>query len=187
MIYAGDMETDLKRLDAVVDPEFIEGCSTWPMEKLRARRKEAEDLEAAISYARRIVQGRIDVYGLEKPSLSKGPAEDPLPSLKVAISARISSVDARIAYNDVSSGSLLPSLGEISALVGMDIEAIPSGPDEVTSVLSGLKAVEKSLSDCRRKLHLVIDALRQQLVLLYQSGELDVDEILGAGPGGDST
>lgn len=178
------MEIDPKRLDAVVDPRFLEGYSSWPMEKLRERRKEAEDLEAAISYARRIVQGRMDVYELDNLLVSNGPTEDPLQGIKVAISERLGRDDTRIAYTDVSNDSLIPSLAEISALVGMDIEVVPNGPDEVAAVLNGLKSAEKYLSDHRHKLHLIIDAMRQQLVVLYQRGDLDVDELLGENRGG---
>lgn len=173
------METDLKRLSVVIDLEFISGYESWSSELLRERRQEAENLEAAISYARRLVQGRIDVLHAYMKEGSKEAMEDSLARVKEAIAGHLNAPTSRIAYNDVTSDSLIPTSAEISDLVGVDIEVVVDTPKGVQSKLEGLKKAESQLSGYRKELHRVIDTLRHQLVLRYKSGQISVDQILG--------
>lgn len=174
----GVMDTDLKRLAEVLDPEFISGSDSWSVEILRRHRKDAEDLEVAISYARRIVQGRIDVYEKYVSGAHGECIESSLDKVTHALAENTGSGKSRIAYTDISSEALIPTAREISDLIGVDIESIVESPPAITELLGRLKAGERRLSEYRRSLHSVIDALRQQLVLRYQSGQTTVDQIL---------
>src|SRR6516165_2273857 len=48
-------------LDDVLDPGFLDGISALPIEEVRLRRRQANELEADLSYLRRLVQGRLDI------------------------------------------------------------------------------------------------------------------------------
>jgi hypothetical protein len=48
-------------IDEVLAPEYLDGLKEWPLEKLRARRDRAEEVEFDRSFLRRMVQGRLDI------------------------------------------------------------------------------------------------------------------------------
>ena len=50
-----------RRVDHVLAPEFLEGLSDLPLADLRARRREAEQEEADLSYLRRMLHGRMSI------------------------------------------------------------------------------------------------------------------------------
>lgn len=178
MIYSGSM--DLTRLAEVIDPGFMSGYESWPLDELRTKRKEAEQIEAAISYARRIIQGRIDIFekylngelGLETGETLSVASE--------AIADHVTASNSRIMHNDISAEYLLPSPTEISKFTGIDLDKLPVEVSDLNYLLPEYQKAEKMLSSYRRQLHLVIDELRTQLVLRYQSGEISVDSILAS-------
>src|SRR5690625_7359706 len=54
-----------QRLDRVLDPAFVDDLEQIETDQLRHRRAEAEAEEEAVSYARRVVQGRVDILRAE--------------------------------------------------------------------------------------------------------------------------
>ena len=54
-----------RRIDKVLDPEFVEGLRQISLDELRGRRKEAEQEETDLSYMRRLLQGRLDILRAE--------------------------------------------------------------------------------------------------------------------------
>lgn len=176
MIYADNM--DLKQLERILDPSFMSGCELWSTDELRARRKEAEDLEGVISFARRMVQGRVDIFESYLETGIGSSREDTLLVVENAISEHIAAANSRVAHNDVYVASSLPSASELSALVGLNVDVVPTNVTELKSLLPGYRDAERRLSLYRHKLHEVIDNLRTELVSRYQSGEIDIDEIL---------
>ncbi len=55
-----------RRIDKVLDPEFLSGVGELTDAELRDRRHEAEQEEVDISYARRLLQGRVDILRAEQ-------------------------------------------------------------------------------------------------------------------------
>lgn len=178
MIYAGSM--DLTRLAEVIDPGFMSGYESWPLDELRTKRKEAEQIEAAISYARRIIQGRIDIFEKYLNGELGLKTTETLSVASEAIAEHVTASNSRIMHNDISADYLLPAPSDISKFTGIDLEKIPAEVSDLKLLLPEYIRVEKMLSNYRRQLHLVIDELRTQLVLRYQSGEINVDSILSA-------
>lgn len=172
------METKLERLNEVLAPEFISGLQSWSIDELRDKRKEAEDLESAISYARRLIQGKIDVCKAQSISKDNLIGDEPLDDIKEAITDHTFGATTRIAYNDISDGTLIPTNDEISNLLGFEIELLPESQDTVDAFVALLEAGETNLSEMRHRLHKIIDMLRAQIVSKYQSGQANVEEIL---------
>src|SRR5438270_12423751 len=54
-----------RRIDKVLDPEFVAGLGQISLDDLRERRKEAEQEETDLSYMRRLLQGRLDILRAE--------------------------------------------------------------------------------------------------------------------------
>ena len=54
-----------RRIDRVLSPDFLTGMGDDSLADVRARRHEAEQEEADLSYVRRLLQGRIDIVRAE--------------------------------------------------------------------------------------------------------------------------
>ena len=52
-------------LERFLDPELLDGLTGWPLDRVRALRDEAQQVEGGLSYVRRMVQGRLDIVGAE--------------------------------------------------------------------------------------------------------------------------
>lgn len=178
MIYAGSM--DLMRLSEVIRPGFMSGYQSWSLDELRAKRKEAEQVEAAVSYARRIIQGRIDIFEKYLNGELGLQTEETLSVASEAIADHVTASNFRIMHNDISADYLLPTSADISKFTGIDLDKHPVEVSDLEILLPEYKKVEKMLSSYRHQLHLIIDELRTQLVRRYQNGEISVDSILGS-------
>lgn len=172
------MEIDLDELERVLAPDFTAELSSWTQQKLRDRRREVEGLESIVSYARRIVQGRIDLYAAELTEREAGPIQRCLEGVEQTLSGQLSVQSSRIAHLDVSVD--VPCAAEVSKLAGVDIEAYTQDRKHASELLGQLRAAEVRLSKERRGLHRIIDDLRSEVVRRYRSGNLKVDDILGS-------
>lgn len=54
-----------RRIDQVLDPEFVAGLKSIEFDELRARRDLAEGVETELSYYRRLLHGRMDLVQFE--------------------------------------------------------------------------------------------------------------------------
>ena len=54
-----------RRIDKVLDPEFLVDLSGWPLDELRRRQAECLEIETEVSYVRRMTQARIDILEAE--------------------------------------------------------------------------------------------------------------------------
>src|SRR5688500_12737284 len=68
-------------LDHVLAADYVGDITPLTMEELRAKRAECQGLEVALSYQRRMAQGRLDIVGAERRRRSEGgerPSDDDL-------------------------------------------------------------------------------------------------------------
>jgi len=54
-----------RRIDQVLDPEYIADLENLPTDDLRLRRSTCDDLDAELSYYRRLLHGRMDLLAFE--------------------------------------------------------------------------------------------------------------------------
>ena len=67
-----------RRIDRVLAGDFLSGLTELPLDALRARRREAEQEEADLSYLRRLLQGRMDIVSAELRRRQGGSTEGSL-------------------------------------------------------------------------------------------------------------
>lgn len=84
-----------RRIDRVLGAGFLDGLGELPLEELRARRRDAEQEEADLSYVRRMLQGRADLLRAELDRRS-GAAPDSGPGAAQA-PARTAPADPAVA------------------------------------------------------------------------------------------
>ena len=61
-------EASRRSVDRIFDPSYVDNLTTVPVEELRKKKAECEALEAEVSYARRLIQGKLDIlrHGVER-------------------------------------------------------------------------------------------------------------------------
>ena len=169
-----------RRIDIVLEPEYLEGLEGLDLDELRRRRHTAEDVESQISYYRRLLHGRMDLLNFElrrrggeeertllealPEILASGMVLGPEPNLKhIETMPPLPTTTGRRLIDKIMDDGVLTKLPELTDA-------------EVSEALDRLEEVEAQLSTQRKQLHNVIDALQQEIIGRYRSqqGEAQV-------------
>ncbi|HET8739505.1 MAG TPA: aerial mycelium formation protein [Acidimicrobiia bacterium] len=162
-----------RRIDIVLEPEYLDGLADLDLDEVRRRRDTAEDVEAQISYYRRLLHGRMDLLDFEQRRrrgeeqrsiiealpeiLAKGMILGSEPTLKhIETMPPLPSMTGRRLIDKIMDDGVLTSLPELS-------------DSEIAEALERLREVETQLSVQRRQLHQVIDTLQDEMVSRYRS------------------
>lgn len=162
-----------RRIDIVLEPEYIEDLSSLELNEVRRRRDTAEDVESQISYYRRLLHGRMDLLDFEMRRrsgkevrsilealpeiLANGMILGSEPTLKhIETMPPLPSVTGRRLIDKIMDDGVLASLPELT-------------DDELSEAIDRLRDVETELSGQRRQLHQVIDTLQDEMVSRYRS------------------
>lgn len=177
----------LPGLERFLSDSFLEGVEAMSMPDLRSARSELQEAEAALSYVRRMAQGRLDIVAAERArrsgasAASGAAALDDLVGQLPGILADDGARNSNRLVPQVELGEAASDLiAELDRQIGPDpLADLPSLSDaDLGTLTDSLAAVERDLSDSRRVLHERIDALQAELVRRYRSGEASVDSLL---------
>ena len=150
-----------------------------PTEQLKATKKLAEETEVKISFARRMIQGRIDTLGLDPSQLGTARSDAEISSLKSAINSQGGqSSFGRFVDADISQEQIDQVEDELSSLIletASNASPSLSGQDREKSALV---EVEHYLSGLRKKVFMAIDAINAELVVRYRTEPAMVDSLL---------
>ncbi len=166
---------------------YIDGVSARSPAELRSMRAECEQMEAAISYVRRALHGRLDIVHAEERRRAHGDADAGLADLVASLPSILAetqpvgvggSLRIKVAVDQVGVQEEL--MAAVDAVAGPEaLTHLPNLSDgELQSTAEGLAALEHEFSVARRQLHHQIDAVQAQLTSRYESGELSVDALL---------
>jgi hypothetical protein len=175
------------RLERILADDYTAGTGELTLEDVRARRAECQEVELGLSYARRIVQGRLDIIHAEAERRATGAgrseASDLVDRLKEgemlgdhgrpAGFGRLPTLMAP----DVASDEFSTEIDEIAD--PDSLANLPELSDEVLSKLADqLTELERSLSERRRQVFDRIDVFQAEIVDRYKSGSANPDELL---------
>ncbi len=175
------LETQLERLLA---PDYLDGIEEISLEKVREMRGECQEAETAVSYLRRMAQGRLDIV---HAYLDRGENEaiGGLDSLVEKLPQIISSGPQRPAGYGRLPSQMSPDMeGDFAAEVDkiLDADRIAAldtmGREELLELAERLSEVESRSSNERRALHERIDKLQSEIVSRYKTGEASVEGLL---------
>jgi hypothetical protein len=168
----------------------IDHIATLSAGELRQAIAEASRDEDALSFFRRIVQGRADIVTSEvrrrqagEPAGDVGDLIQQLPTILGDHQPPAGAGRGR-PVSPVDPGELDSELEErLSALVSPDqLSHLPSVPGEdLQAMIEGLSELEREVSDRRRHLHQVIDAARGEIGRRYQAGEIHPEDVIAGG------
>lgn len=175
-----DVSERRRRIDIVLEPEYLEDLPTVDLEELRERRATASELEAQISYYRRLLHGRMDLLafelkrrrGEEQRTLMEALPEILSSGLMLGDSPNLKHLDVMPPLPSTTGRRLIDKIMDDTVLTQLPDLA----DDEVEEALQRLSEVESSLSSQRRQLHSVIDTIQAEIVSRYRSLEGEAAE-----------
>ncbi len=175
-----------RRVDRVLGPHFIEGLDAMTLDEVRVRRADADQEEADLSYARRLLQGRIDILRAEQAARhGDGPlAQQPKSDAEIAGAlARILGQERRADHGlGRHLGSEPSRVGEhrreaeraVADVGGSDARSMSDA--DLADALDRLVDIEARVSRTRRDVQTVVDALTEEIARRYMSGEVTVPQ-----------
>lgn len=165
-----------RRIDRITAPDFLDGVERRPVVELRALRDDCREEEAQLSFARRVLQGRLDIVravvaqrsGANAPSSGEGTLLEGLPDI-LADERRPSAIgDAHVAPVREAPVSTDGRRAADALLLDASIGRLPDLPDdELLLLVDRLSAEERRISDLRRTVLDALDALQAELVRRY--------------------
>ena len=172
-------------LNALLDPGYLGDLTSRPMDEVRAMRTECQEVETGLSLLRRMVQGRLDIVGVELTRRAEGgdPADLPalIARLPEVLSDRTHAPGVGRLPQMMAPGELPADLeAELDGIVGAGhLADLPSVDDDhLRSMADDLAAFEQKVSVHRHDLFERIDALQAEITRRYKTGEATVDSLL---------
>ena len=155
----------------VLDPAYVAGLDDSSIEQLRAKHAECVELETEVSYVRRLTQARIDILEAEvQRRASGGSLEDlikRLPEILADEGPRGTPASSRLPLQMApeQDSEWAPQLEQFDGVLAN----LPTLTDaELEEAISGLKSLERDVSDQRRELFAVIDRIDVSLATLLR-------------------
>jgi hypothetical protein len=162
-----------RRIDIVLEPEYLADLSEASLEDLRKRRSTTEDVETQISYYRRLIHGRMDLLNFEvrrrggeeertllealPEILASGMILGPEPNLKhIETMPPLPTSTGRRLIDKIMDDGVLTQLPELT-------------DEDLAEALDRLEEVETELSTQRKQLHGVIDSLQGEIIARYRT------------------
>jgi len=183
--------------DALAD-DLLDGLADLAIDDVRARRAACQRLETQLSFVRRLAQGHLDIVASEVTARRDGARRDGarrdgarrdgtqdgrtlVEQLTEALSDRITApgpgrLPAGLEPGDIDA-ALMASLDRAAPPAQVSDPASMSDA-ELHEVTEALAALERDVSSRRRAMFDRIDALQEEIVRRYRSGEADVDSLL---------
>ncbi|MGH2788354.1 MAG: ABC transporter substrate-binding protein [Actinomycetota bacterium] len=166
-------------VERIVDPAYLEGLADRSLEELRAMRDECREGENELSFERRLCQGRVDILSAELERREGSRDSDLLERLPEILASEIGPTgdsplperapDFSVPRNvDVPRRRVEEIVGEqtIARLANMTT-------DEIRAIISSLARHESEVSARRKRVQEVVDAVQDEIVRRYVSGQAD--------------
>ena len=174
-----------RRIDRVLAPGYLDGIDVLDLEEVRARRADADQEEVDLSYARRLLQGRIDILRAEQARRSgDGPAEPVFGNrTDEAIAETLKRILGAEKRSDRGLGrhmAATPSrIGEHRreaerAVSDVGVSDLDMPDADLEAALARLVEIENRVSRSRREVQQVVDALTAEVARRYQLDQVSL-------------
>jgi len=165
-----------RRIDKVLDPEFLVDLPDWPLDELRVRQAECLEIETEVSYVRRMTQARIDILEAELDRRASGGSVGDLiaalPEILADEGPRAPVEKSRLTRRLAPSMDIEWRRGRERLITDATLAKLPNlDDDELRSTIRELGELEKEVSQQRRELHQVIDRMEADLAARHKVGQ----------------
>ena len=174
-------------IDLILAPGFIDGVGDLDRDELRRRRHLAEQEEVDLSYARRLLQGRLDLLRAQQQRLADGTVAGPRSDADLArdlagvladdgpranhgLGRHLGVDPSRVGEHRRAAEQAVADL-EVSDPSSQDADLIARGIEQ-------LAAIERDVSASRHRVQLVMDVLTAEVARRYRTGEARVEDVL---------
>jgi hypothetical protein len=173
-----------RRADRASDPTLLDRMAELPTADVRRLRDECREEELGLSYARRLLQGRLDIARAELARRAGDPeAAESLVDALPSILADAPSGEQRDPRN-VAFYSPAEEAGRRMAdglVQDASLGRVPDLDDDAVQELVGrLTEAERQTSELRTAVLRNLDGLQGELVRRYRRGEVAVDDVMQA-------
>jgi hypothetical protein len=172
-------------LDRILSDDYQGDLQHRSMDDVRAMRAECQAVETGLSYLRRLVQGRLDIVGVElqrrRDGVEPGDLASLVSRLPEILSEHTRSPGVGRLPQTMAPGEIDPELEHrLDEIVeGHDVESLPGlGDAELLALHDELEAFEHEVSGRRRAVFDRIDALQAEITRRYRTGEATVETLL---------
>jgi hypothetical protein len=163
-----------RRLDRVLEPDYIAGLAERTIEELSAKKAECIELETEVSFVRRLAQARIDILDAERDRRASGGS---LGDLIADLSKILSDDGPRPSPAQSHLPQLLHPAAEIEWTRGLEplvsdstLLRLPDlSEEELADIRRQLGQLEAEVSTARHSLHEVLSALEMELAHRIQA------------------
>jgi hypothetical protein len=165
-----------RRIDKVLDPEFLVDLPEWPIDELRRRQAECLEIETEVSYVRRMTQARIDILEAELDRRASGGSVGDLiaalPEILADEGPRAPVEKSRLTHRLAPSMEIEWRRGRERLITDATLAKLPNlDDDELRYTISELGELEQEVSQQRRDLHQVIDRMEADLAARHKVGQ----------------
>ncbi|MGB9378667.1 MAG: aerial mycelium formation protein [Mycobacteriales bacterium] len=170
-----------RRIDRILDPDYLVSLPTMELDDLRQRRHEAEQEEVDLSYIRRLLQGHIDIFRAEQHRRAAGDEDDVVEHLAEVLAdeqpAPAHGLGRHIALEPSEPGIHRRRYEEVlndaslSNVRGLSDEALANAE-------SRFDENEHLVSTLRRAVQQIMDRCSDEIARRYRDGEADVTSLL---------
>jgi anti-sigma-K factor RsiG len=171
-----------RRIDRVTAPDFLAGAGERSVAELRALRDECREEESHLSFARRILQARLDIVRAMVARRSDEGEQDlleGLPEILADVATRTAPGEARLAPATEPRGTTGGRRTADWLILDASLGRVPDLPDEqLLALVDRLSAEERRVSDLRRIVLDHLDALQAELVRRYAADANAVTDVV---------
>lgn len=178
-----------RRIDRILADDYLDGLEQRSTAELRRMRDECEEEEAGISYARRILQGKLDILRAEL-ARRRDAGSDQAAAVLERLPEVLGDAGERTPLTRARPPRFLvpPAVRyhrrEVERIADEVVLATMGGRDdaELAALAEELAAKEQELSRIRRVLLDRLDRLQAEIAQRYRAGAADVSELLTPPP-----
>jgi hypothetical protein len=171
--------------DRIPSSEFLRDIQGKPLDDVREMRSACGRLEAQLSFARRLVQGRLDIVEAERDRRAAGMPASNLAELVAALpemlAGKVQGNATGFRSRDIAGNDDPVLEAELDSILdGQSLVSLPASSDaHVSEVAARLAALERTVSDRRRLALEAFDALSAEVIRRFRDGEVSVESVLG--------
>lgn len=171
-----------RRIDRVADRELLDGVRERSVAEVRALRDDCREEEAHLSFARRILQARLDIVRAMVARRGDDSDQDllaGLPEILADVTMPTPPGGARLAPATEPRGAIGGRRTADWLVLDASLGSAPDLPDEqLLALVDRLSAEERRVSDLRRIVLDHLDALQAELVRRYSADAGAVSDVV---------
>jgi hypothetical protein len=169
------MARQQRRIDRVLDPAYIAELASCSLDDVRSRHSECLEIETEVSYVRRLAQARLDIMRAELDRRAAGGSVGDLiaalPRILADDGPRAPATHSRLPRHLAPSMAITWNRGLEHLVFDGTLANLPTtSEDDLRSAIEQLVTLERELSERRRALHRVIDAIELDLAGRHKVG-----------------